>query len=511
MAFVARSMAEIRDALLANWRAGYVARGRDLDVTEDGDNWAMAEAIALEQEALELAAQEAANRVLVRSTFGEDLDAFAADEGTRRQPPSATRRHVFVTGAASTAYSIAGRTLNSSRGVAFQPIDAAGDPLTSITTNGDGEYTLLAEAQTEGAVGNLALGTTLTWSSAVSGMAATGVVVAGSGARAGEEEESDEDLQTRLIELMRERPASGNRADWRSKLGEVSGVSRVFIYPLLAPPTLAPGVGTPQTPGTLTAVVLGPAQGDVVDASSQLVIGGTAGVALPAVKGYVEGTHDAEGSEVADPSRGNQWRAVTLDEGDYTVEAVNTVAQSVTVQIELDDSASWSWIGSAMTLSSSTTTTIIVAGDQTARNSADALVFIGTAHTRGGWTKINLGTGVYAAGFTTFTFSAVASAPNTLRGCYPCPSNWGALRLAAFTSIDALAPGNVDTDAYPRSARFPPESWGVGYYARFRRLRFAADLMAVDGVLTAAVTLPVADVTPGAKTVVRLGEFLVTQ
>ena len=46
MAFTARSAATIRAALLADWRARYVARGADLDVTEDGDAWALARRLA---------------------------------------------------------------------------------------------------------------------------------------------------------------------------------------------------------------------------------------------------------------------------------------------------------------------------------------------------------------------------------------------------------------------------------------------------------------------------------
>jgi len=518
MAFVVRTAAEIRDTALTNLRARYLAAGSDIDIQEGSDVYNEFDALALEFESLELAAETAAERVLVRSTFGTDLDLFAEDLGTRRLEATSARRYVTVTGANSTTYTLSGTaTLNAASGVRFLPIDTNGAALTGVTTNGSGSAVVLTEAQTDGTVGNLEAGTVLTWSSAPSGMGATGTIIddadvspapSPSYEREGEDAESDEDLQTRLLEILRERPASGNRADWRARGLEISGVDAVFVYPLIAPPVAYPGAGTPHTPGCVTVVLLGPAQGDSTNETR--VIGGTPGEDLPAHKGYFEGTHDAN----QNPRTGTaeafaQWRPVGMEEADYSVEAVTTQSQDVSVQLVLDASASWGWTGSAMTIASSTTTTIVIAGDQTAKNGADALVFIGTAHTRGGWTKVNLGTGVYATGNTTFTFTALAAAPDTSKGCYPAPSNWEALRLAAFAHFDALGPGDVGTDTYPRSARFPPESWGAR--ARLYRLRLAMDLMGVRGTLTAELTNPLADVTPAQKTLVTLDEFLVTQ
>jgi len=514
MPFIARSAATIRTALLADWKSRYTARGVDLDVTEDGDAYALADALAIEQEALELAAQESAHRVLVRETTGTDLDAFAEDWGTARLPASAARRHVIVTGSAATTYSISGRTLNSARGIAFAPIDTSGAALTSITTDGSGNYTLLAEAQTEGTVGNVDDGTVLTWSSAPSGMGATGEVTSGASTRDGEDEESDADLQTRILEIMRERPASGNRADVRSIALEITGVVKAYVYPLLAPavvpPATRPAVGTPHSPGTWTVVVMGAAQGDTT--TNTRVIGGVAGAELASHKGYFEGTHDALGNVRSSSDVFAQKRHITLEPENYTVEAVNVQAQNVVVQLVLDSSASWAWTGSALTASSSTTTSVTVSGNHSAKVGKDVLVFIGTSNTRGGWTKVRILTATYSSGpgTTEFTFAAVATAPTTAKGVYPAPSNWSSLRTAAFAHFDALGPSDVNTSTYPRSARFPPESWGDR--ATLYPLRLGADLTAVDGVLTADVTTPSSTVVPSqAKTLVTLGEFLVTQ
>ena len=506
MPFEARSAATIRQELLDDWRARHAAATppRDLDTQEGSDAYNEADALALLLEGIELGAQESANRVLVRSSFGADLEAFADDLGTARYAASPAQRTVRVTGANSTTYALSGQTLGSAGGLAFTPVDAAGDALTSLTTNSSGYADILTECTEAGTAGNLPTTTVLTWSSAPTGMGSTGTIQGAD--RAGEEEESDEDLQTRLLELLRERPASGNRADWRAKAMEISGVENAYVYRLLAPPASTPGAGTPHTPGCVTVLVVGPAQG--TSTTNERVIDETPGAELAAHKGYFDGTYDADGFEIAE-ARGvdAQWIPATLDPDDYTVEAANTQTQNVTAALLLDSSASWAWSGAAMTLTGSSLTTIVASGNQTAKNDADALVFVGTSAARGGWVKVNLGTGAYDGTNTTFTFAAVASAPDTSRGAYPAPSVWTALQTAAFAHFDQLAPGDVDTVTYPRSARFPPESWGAGYYSKLYRLLLGRDLMAVSGVLTANVTTPSGDVTPAAKTLVELGEF----
>lgn len=509
MAFTVQTAAELRDEALQNLRTRYLAAGSDIDIQEGSDAYNEYDAWALAFEGLQLGARDAAHRVLVRSAFGADLRLFADDLGTAPFEASSARRYVLVTGANSTAYTFAGQTLNDASGVAFLPIDTNGAALGGVTTDGSGNATVLTEAQTAGVGGNVEVGTILTWSSAPSGMGATGTVAADTGsAREGEDDETDEALQTRLLELLRERPASGNRADWRAKGLEISGVSEVYVYPLLAPPVSTPGAGTPHTPGCITVVLVGPAQGD--SPTNTRRIGGTAGAALATRKGYFEGTHDEDQNPRATAAADfAQWRPVGMEEADYTVEAMNEQTQSVAAQLVLDASASWSWETGALTASSSTTTSITVSGDHSDKAGLDALVFIGTANTRGGWTKVTIATvGVVGPNSTLNWTPALATAPTVAKNVYAAPSNWEALRTAAFAHFDALGPGNVDLATYPRSGRFPPESWGAR--AKFYRFRFAADLMAVAGVLTAEVTTPVADATPAQKTAVVLDEFLVT-
>ena len=523
MAFVVRTAAEIRDTALTNLRARYLAAGSDLDIQEGSDVYNEFDALALEFESLELAAETAAERVLVRSTFGADLDLFAEDLGTRRLGATSARRYVTVTGANSTTYTLSGTaTLNASSGVRFLPIDTNGAALTSVTTNGSGLAVVLTEAQTDGTDGNLEADTVLTWSSAPSGMGATGTIVddadvspapSPSYEREGEDAESDADLQTRILEILRERPASGNRADWRAKALEISGVGAAYVYPLLAPPASYPGSGTAHTPGCVTVVLLGPAQGDSTNPTRR--IGSTYGAELPAHKGYFEGTHDANQNPLTGTAATfAQWRPVGMEEADYSVETVKEESVDVTATLVLDASAAWAWTGAALTLVSSTTSSVVVSGDHTTKAGSDVLVFIGTSSpngTRGGWTKATLGSSpAVGGGNTTFTLTTtLAAAPDTSKGVYPAPSNWEALRLAAFAHFDALGPGDVDTATHPRSARFPPESWGAR--AKLYRLRLAMDLMGVRGVLTATIPTPSGDVTPPQKTLVILDEFLVTQ
>ena len=76
-------------------------RGRDLDITPGSDAYNEIDALSYELATLGLGAQEAAHRVLLRYAQGEDLDAFAEDDGTARLPASTGRFTVTVTGPSS--------------------------------------------------------------------------------------------------------------------------------------------------------------------------------------------------------------------------------------------------------------------------------------------------------------------------------------------------------------------------------------------------------------------------
>ena len=130
------------------------------------------------------------------------------------------------------------------------------------------------------------------------------------------------------------------------------------------------------------------------------------------------------------------------------------------------------------------------------------LVDVGNAYYRGGYYRVVLPAGSFAAGNTTFDLTATPLPAAPTGTLYPPPGNWSDLRTAIFAYFDSLGPGDTTP---PR--RWPSEDNGAR--ATVYRSALVAAAMAVPGVLSASVTTPGTDVAPTAKVVVTLGNFLV--
>lgn len=86
-------------------------------------------------------------------------------------------------------------------------------------------------AQAAGAVGNADAGITLTLTSPVSGVQASGTVAAG-GIVGGLDAEDDDSLRARVLRRIQEPPQGGTAADYITWALEVPGVTRAWVYPL---------------------------------------------------------------------------------------------------------------------------------------------------------------------------------------------------------------------------------------------------------------------------------------
>lgn len=517
MTFLARTAAVIRDDLLARWAAAYRARGLDLAIDRDSDAYGQADALALNLEGLELTAQGNAHQVLIARASGSALDDFASDDGTARKPAASARRHVTVSGPTSATTSIGGAYLTSSSGLRFNAIDATGAALTSITTDGAGAAEILVECTTTGTRGNVAADTILTWSSAPTGFGGTGSVAAtATNRREGVRAEADEDLKTRLLDRRRERPASGNRADWREKVREVTGVADVYVYPAARPPASYPNASTPDKPGCLTLLVIGPTSGDA-PVNTRFVIGGagSAGARCTQIEDFLEGARDATLSET---TTGRQWRPVTLPQANRCAKTPLRLVVNVTVQLVLTAARPFPWTGTMSVDGTSSTTSLVVTGDQTAKSGKAALVPIGTAAIRGGMQVVTLGTGVYAAGVTTFPVTlpdggtTLAAAPVATLLVRPAPPDWSAIRTAVFAFFDAMGPADynlVGEITHPDSARWPTAS-EQGPSTLYPTALGARVLSDVPAVLSAAVTSPSSPLYPADEEMADLGYLVVT-
>lgn len=506
MSFTADNAATIRDRALADWRTRYLARGEDIDITEGSDAYNEIDALSLEFEGLAIGAQEAARRVLLRYAVGGDLDDFAEDDGTARKPASAARRVIRLAGPTSTSTPVANASLATVGGLRFVPIDpTTGAALTAITTDGAGAANVTCQCTTTGTATNIPAGTVLTWSSAPTGFAATGTVVTGGGTREGENAESNDALRERLLERRKERPASGNRADWRAWAMECAGVGEAFVHPCTAPPQPPPA---PFLDQSIRADRLGctvvipvnpaPAAGSYVQNDD-----GSLGAGLdPAysrrpsqdlcdnIARYIDGTHGANGVEVAESAQ-RQLYPATIDRANWGVVRPEVNAFEVAIAVRVAPSAAFAFDG-ARSVSSATSASQMVLSNVANVAVGTKLAFKFNAVDadglptviRGGWALGTVAT--VNSGTREITLaSPLPATPPTSTPVRAASGAWGAVRAAVLAYFDALGAGAPD--GLGRSARFPPVEWGDPADVVAARLLVAA--LGVTGVLDADAIL----------------------
>lgn len=503
MAFTGRSRDTIRAAILSNWSALYASRQETLLVSPGSDAYLWASALAVQLEGLEAQAEQVMRDILPDQASTDALDRHAFVDGLERIAGFTARHTITVSSSVAGTYPItAGTRMAFSDGTLYV-VESA-----SVTTSGGAPVgTITVRASQAGASGTRTTGDVLTFVSAPAGLDPTGTVA--STVRDGTDAETDEALAARIISRRRDRPGSGNRADWRDWVKGYTGteITEAYVYPLLAPPSLFPGAGTAGTPGTLTVVAVGPAQGDSYtntrivptdDASAR----GTPGSELTRIEDYIEGNRLPDGTDVS-ATPNDALRPVVLPVGNYAVQQINTTSQNVLITVTVTDTNSAQWSGT-MTVSSSTSTSLVVTGDHTDKVGFRVLVELaaGAAY-RGSFKMFTLGAAVFDGFDTTFTVatdSALAYATGTV---YPAVANFPAIRTAVFAYFDSLGPG----DTSPAS-RWPTED--DGGRSTLYRTALAAAAIGVSGTLSATTTTPASDVTPAAKHVVTLGTFRVT-
>lgn len=496
MPFQARSAREIRDAILADWQSKYAVEGKSLDITPGSDSFNLADALSFELEAIEIAGQQAAHDVLIGRAVGEELDRHAEDDGTARKAPSAARLTVTVAGPPSTTTAVGSATLSSAAGRRYQPIDpATGAPLSLIVTDGAGAATITVEASEAGAAGTAPATTLLSWSTAPVGFAPTGTVA--SIARVGEDAELDAALRTRLLERRRERPASGNRADWREWCRAVAGVGDAFVHPCAQPPdpTASPARPniTPNRPGCVSAIVVTPAPAAssyVQNADGTLEAGLSPSYSrrpsealCEAVADYIEGTRDAAGDSVPAALQ-RQLVTGVLDRANWGVVRPYEVAVDVEVKVKVEPDV-WVFASPRTIASGSSTSSLNLDNAFGITLGTRIAVTLPAGHIRGNvWCTV-----VQTAVGNTVTVSPpLPTNPSPGAAVYydPGAGLWSALRAQVLAYFDALGPGGA-ADA-GRSARHPDVTWGAS--DRVSPGQILARVSGVAGVVDAKVEAP---------------------
>lgn len=108
------------------------------------------------------------------------------------------------------------------------------DSLSFVTTEQetiglDGKLTVTAQSTVQGSAGNTAQLMSGTLSSTPDGVDTTVIIGL---MRGGTDQESPEDLLSRLLDIIRRPPAGGNKYDYKRWALEIPGVTAAYVYPL---------------------------------------------------------------------------------------------------------------------------------------------------------------------------------------------------------------------------------------------------------------------------------------
>ena len=163
---------------------------------------------------------------LSRQVFPDQADAeflerHAALYGITRTPATFAAGNVNFSGTNGSVIP-AGTVLQRSDGIQYQTdaeaMIAAGTATAAVT------------AATAGSDGNADPGVSLAIVSPIAGVNSSATVADG-GLTGGVDTEDDDGLRTRLLERLQEPPQGGSEADYIAWAKEVSGVTRVWVYP----------------------------------------------------------------------------------------------------------------------------------------------------------------------------------------------------------------------------------------------------------------------------------------
>lgn len=162
---------------------------------------------------------------IVRQIFPDTADAeylylHARTRGLTKKPANSASGTVGFTGEPGSS---------SVAGLVFKRDNVSWTTMENVTIGADGTGTVRAVSSLSGTAGNTSATTTATLTTTPDGFdseVAVGVM------RGGADEESDAELLTRLLEIIRRPPAGGNKYDYKRWALEVAGVSAAYVYPL---------------------------------------------------------------------------------------------------------------------------------------------------------------------------------------------------------------------------------------------------------------------------------------
>lgn len=191
------------------------------DVSEGSDIYVKASALASAAWGLYQHQAWIARQIFPDSADSDILDHHVSIRGLSRKQASKASGTVTLSGTEGTVVST-GLSLNTEDDVYFT--STSGGTITLGTLN------VTVQANEGGASGNLISGTSLTVQDPPAGLnsaaSATAIFTGGT------DTETDSELLTRLLDIIRQPPAGGNANDYKQWALEVAGVAEAYVYPL---------------------------------------------------------------------------------------------------------------------------------------------------------------------------------------------------------------------------------------------------------------------------------------
>ena len=489
MAFTGRSLTTIRDAYLSELAYQYELAGSAILTSPASPAWMQAGALALLLMAQEREAEVLQDQILPDKATTGFLNRHGNVDGIPRLLASPSTILVAISGTPGASASPVGRALSDTNGTRYAIVSTVIPASGALDGSGDGFVE--AQCTLPGVVGNIGVGTTMTWVTAPVGFNPTGTSAGLT--VVGEDEELDPSYAARIIAARQNHPASGNRADWREWVEAVAGVDSAFVYERVF---VNGGIPYTGTLGAVSVVALGPAP---TTATNTRILSGPE---LAHIVAYIEGTETAEG--VAVPLAAQvQLRPVTIKPGNYAILAAVDNPVPVTVSVTAPGSNAFPFVtplGDYSVAGAPTPTTTaftvtpapiavpvserVAPGDTVAVScpTVRGLYFLTTVQT------VNTTTGA-------ITVSPALPAPPVVGALVlPATPLWDQIRTAVFAVFDALGPGDTDVAPAvpPASSRWPsPETAERG---TLYRSQVEAAALSVRGVANAVVTLPGSDV-----------------
>lgn len=217
MSFTTKNQAIIRADILRDIKNLLAAAS----INDDSDYYIRAAADAAAIEGLYQHQQWIVRQLFPDTADASLMEVHASLHKVTRKPATYAVGSINFTGTPLSAIAI-GTEAKTAAGIAYVTTIAG-------ALDGAGNATIAAQAVVAGLAGNKLLNTALTLTAAPSGVNSTAL---SSAMLAGTDIETDQSLLNRLLFILRNPPASGNKADYKRWALEVLGCDGAFVYPL---------------------------------------------------------------------------------------------------------------------------------------------------------------------------------------------------------------------------------------------------------------------------------------